>query len=54
MFTLSPHDQEMAGASIDRLKLQLAAAKQKPATGVYSGLTRDELSKSRTCEADWF
>ncbi len=27
---------------------------RKAATGPYSGLTRDELARTGTCEPDWF
>lgn len=55
MFTLSEYDQERAGESIDRLKRRLADARKSEETkGQFSGLTRKELAKTGTCEADWF
>lgn len=55
MFSLSEHDQERAGESIDRLKARLAEARKAPEKkGPFSGLTRKELAASGTCEADWF
>lgn len=47
---------DLLGKALERLsKLREKEAKQQPAkVGPYSGLTREELRQSGTCETDWF
>jgi hypothetical protein len=48
--------QEQADRVLHYLKARVLRARQERSepVGPYSGLTRSELSRSGTCESDWF
>ena len=50
--------EQVIQAKIERAKKSLFRARKRettqPKAGPFSGLTRDELRKSGTCETDWY
>ena len=57
MFNLATEDeQDKAGEQIAALKKELHRVRQGVTVpvGRYSGLTRQELARTGTCEPDWF
>ena len=55
IFDYPPEKEAQADRVLAYLKTRmLRETSRKAATGPYSGLTREELARTGTCEPDWF
>ena len=56
IFDYPPHKEAQADRVLRYLKARMMRYRDsaEPTRGPYSGMTRLELAKSRTCEPDWY
>ena len=55
IFSYPPEKEDQADRVLDYLKSRKMRSNNKPkVVGEYSGLTRQELKRTGTCETDWY
>lgn len=55
IFDYPPEKEEQAGQVLSYLKRRMLRDRETTiVVGKYSGLTREELARTGTCETDWF